>query len=304
MANRHHYVARFHLREFCEPASARTADPWLWVAACATGVVKRRSPKNFAWTRGLFDGPGGLADRSATLEDFLASQVEGPAAVALRSLAATGFAASIPPPLARYLAWAAARALPMRALYQSWIDDMPAHEEMEPGEPPPPGLLEAKAIARLHRMTHPTHGVRDDIPSDEVDRMRSGGWRLQLNADDFLELVHLQAWYFQVRFFPRLKWLALRPPPDEFFIIGDRPVVWGFAGQFDSPPSALRHPAVQLFAPLARSLALFAHHAATPCPDVITPLLVNRIVAGAAHEWIAGPTEIAVRHALSGRHYH
>jgi hypothetical protein len=301
MASRHHYVARFHLREFCEPASASTTDPWLWVAACATGAIKRRSPKNFAWARGLYDGPGGLADRSRSIEDFLANQVEGPAAIALRSLTGAGLTSSIPAPLARYLAWAAARALPMRALYQSWIDDMPALEAMEPVEPPPPGLLEAKVISRLHRMTHTVHGVRDDIPSEDVDELRSAGWQLQLNADDFVELVHLQAWYFQVRFFPRLAWLTLRPPADEYFIIGDRPVVWGFAGQFDSPPRALRHTAVQLFAPLTHSLALFAHHTAARPPDLITPLQVNRIVAAAAHEWIAGPAETVVRQALNER---
>ena len=41
-------------------------------------------------------------------------------------------------------------------------------------------------------------------------------------SSNFLEVVHIQAYYFQVRWFPRLRWFTLRPPAGQFFIIGDR----------------------------------------------------------------------------------
>jgi hypothetical protein len=303
MADRHHYVAKFHLRAFTDPVAIGSAEPWLWVADCKQGTIKRRSPTNFGWSRGLYSGPGGLADRDSTLESFLAKEVEGPAASALRSLARRepGAAVGIPPALSRYLAWAAARSLPMKALYQSWIDAFPQVGETQAIEPPPPGLAEASEIRRVHRMEHSTHGVREDVPSEQVELLRSEGWHLRLGNDDFLELVHLQAWYFQVRFFPRLQWLLLHAPIGKHFIIGDRPVVWGFAGHSDVAPSALRNPLVQLAAPLSGSLALFAHHALEPHPEVIMPNDINRIVASGAHDWIAGPTESVVREALSER---
>jgi hypothetical protein len=306
MAGRHHYVAQFHLRGFIDPAVDGSADPWLWVADCKTGTVKRRSPKNFGWSRGLFDGPGALANREATLESFLAKEVEGPAAIALRTLTgkeAHRFA-GIPPKLGRYLAWAAARSLSMKALYESWIEAVPPLSEVEYAEPPPPGFGEWTEISRNYRMEHPIHGTKEKVPQDQVEPLRNQGWRLSLRNDDFLGFVHLQAWYFQVRFFPHLKWLSLRAPQGHHFIIGDRPVVWGFADRADEAPYWLRHPDVQLAAPLSRSLALFAYHASNERPEIIKTSDINRIIASAAYDWIAGPTETVIQEALLARVYH
>jgi hypothetical protein len=305
VTGRDHYVSQFHLRGFIDPASAGSRDPWLWVGDCKTGTVKRRSPKNFGWSRDLFGGPGGLADRSSTIESFLAREVEGPAAAALREFAAgeRHGASGVPPELGRYLAWAAARSLPMKALYQSWIDTLPTGE-WQYAEPPPTGFGDWHGIKHVHRMEHPNHGTRGDVPSEQVDSLRGQGWRLCLGRDDFLELVHLQAWYFQVRIFPRLKWVRVRTPADSYFIVCDRPVVWGFAGLTDVAPAELRNPNVQLIAPLARSLALFAHHQYSAPLEIIMPSDINRAVASAAHEWIAGPTEAVVREAFSERIYH
>lgn len=119
-----------------------------------------------------------------------------------------------------------------------------------------------------------------------------------MSAEDFEEIIRLQAWYLQVRFFPRLKWHVLRPPRGESFVIADRPVVWGFANDVTVPPSLLRHPAVQLFAPLTRSLALFAHHVDAHAPDRILASDVNRAMTTAATSWIAGASEAVVRGAL------
>jgi hypothetical protein len=81
-----HYVSRFHLREFCDPASLGTRDPWLWIGTFADGRVKRRSPKNVGTVSDLFAGSGGLSDPGNTIEAFLANEVESPAAFALRAM--------------------------------------------------------------------------------------------------------------------------------------------------------------------------------------------------------------------------
>ncbi len=85
MADRHHYVSQFHLRGFIDPASMNTQDPWLWLGDREQQTVSRRAPKNVGWFRGLFNGPGAFANRDLSLESFLANEVEGPAAHALRN---------------------------------------------------------------------------------------------------------------------------------------------------------------------------------------------------------------------------
>jgi hypothetical protein len=305
MATRDHYVSQFHLRGFTDPIAAGRRDAWVWVGDCATGEVKRRSPKNFGWSPGLFAGPGSLADPDASVEAFLAKEVEGPAAIALRKFTGEkGPIAGVPTGLGRYLAWAAARSLPMQALFESWIAAMPHLAETEYVEAPPQGLIQTSDRPLVYRMEHPALGIREQVPAEDVERLRNQGWRLRIEGEGFLQLVHLQAWYFQVRFFPRLGWLRLRTPPGASFVIGDRPVVWGFDGRTDEPPALLRHPDVQLVAPLSSSVALFGFQPVTGHPEVIKPAEVNRIVALAAHEWIAGPTEAVVREALTARVYH
>jgi hypothetical protein len=86
MSAQHHYVSQFHLRQFLDIDSLDHRDPWLWQGWIADGAVKRRAPKNVGAERLLFDGPGGLRDRRATLESFLAQEVEAPAAEAMREL--------------------------------------------------------------------------------------------------------------------------------------------------------------------------------------------------------------------------
>lgn len=303
MASRDHYVSQFHLRGFTDPRVTKAQEPWLWVADCDTGSIARRAPKNVAWARGLFAGAGGLVDRQKTIEAFLASAVESPAAVALRGFAAraTGQRGPIPAELGRYLAWAAARSLPMVALFQEWVDEAAAAEGERYAESPPNGFEKITAISRMHRMVHPQFGAREDVPSEDVEHLRTQGWRLVLQSHDFLELAHLQAWYFQIRFFPRLQWVVVEAPPGWHFIVADRPIVWGFDGQLNVPPRALRHPDVQLFCALTRSIALFAYHGSGLPPREITCEGINRVLARGAKQWIAGPTRETVGRALELR---
>lgn len=238
--------------------------------------------------------------------------MEGPAAIALRewALLSPGKRGSIPPELFRYLTWAAARSLPMQSLYEEWINDMPVDAQYV--EPPPPGYEKIRLGGGVHRMEHPELGIREGVPSELVHDLRREGWRFRVGQDDFRAVVHFQAWYFQVRMFPRLRWMILDAPHGQYFVVSDRPVVWGFAQVSDDgpsllldvPPNALRDQNVQLVAPLTRSIALLAHHELGQPPTMIRPCDINFIVASGANRWIAGPTQQAVAAALGRGRVH
>jgi hypothetical protein len=151
----------------------------------------------------------------------------------------------------------------------------------------------------------PNTGERREVTAeDEFHALRRLGWnrlgwKWILQRDDHLELLHLQAWYFQVRHFPRLSWVRLEPPHGEYFITSDRSVAWLADGYADTPPAALRHPTAQVVAPLTGTTALVGRHGTTPLS--VTPREVNRFVAFAASDWIARPTSDVVRQALIDR---
>src|SRR5450432_1158737 len=126
------------------------------------------------------------------------------------------------------------------------------------------------------------------------------GWKWIICHDDHLEMLHLQAWYFQVRHFPRLSWVRLQPPDGEYFITSDRSVAWLADGYADTPPAAFRHPTAQVVAPLTRTIALVGRHGTGALR--VKPREVNRFVVFAASGWIAGPTSDVVRQALADRH--
>jgi hypothetical protein len=118
----------------------------------------------------------------------------------------------------------------MRDLCEAWANEGPAVGDAPVVEPPPAGFAEASPVVRTHCLRHDTHSARDVVPTDEVSSLLRAGWRLVLSDEDFLELVHLQAWYFQVRHFPGLRWFVLGPPPGGNFVIADRPVTMAGAG--------------------------------------------------------------------------
>lgn len=296
---RAHTVPRFYLSGFTASPLATSHEPCMWVASLKTGEIKQRSPKNVAIARGAYDGPGGFAGLDKTMEAHLAS-IENAAAPAIKKLASQpmGIGASIPPEITRFLAWQACRTLPYKEAEEQWINDLPFEGEQEMVEPPPPGFDRISDRIRPIRLQDPSTGEQCEVLSpEEVEAYRRRGWRILLGRDDHLELMHLQAWYFQVRHFPRLSWARLQPPGGEFFITSDRTVAWLADGYAGAPPAALRHPSALVVAPLTKKLALIGRHRVDELG--ITPREVNRIIAFLASEWIAGPTRRVVEQALS-----
>jgi hypothetical protein len=167
-------------------------------------------------------------------------------------------------------------------------------------EPPPPALGALQLRHRSIRLIHPVRGERREVSNQAADELLDDGWIPDsAEQSNFLEGVHIQAYYFQVRWFPRLRWFTLRPPQGQYFVIGDRPVGWGVPECLDAPPCCLRDEAAFLVAPLSRSLALVGRNDSTPW--VVTPSQVNALLAAWSYDWVAGPTERVVDEALRGR---
>jgi hypothetical protein len=244
----------------------------------------------------MFDGPGGFAEAEASLETFMANEVEGPAAIALRRLLQSTSIEQLPPEVMRYLAWAASRSLPMQRLEADWTTRFrPPDGPM--AEPPPPPLADLQPRNRSIRLIHPLLGESREVRSQDADGLLDDGWIPDMaESSNFLESAHIQAYYFQARWFPRLRWFTLRPPAGQFFVIGDRPVGWGVPECLDAPPCCLRDEAAFLVAPLSRSLALVGRNDSAPWE--VTPSQVNALLAAWAHDWVAGPTEDVVADAL------
>lgn len=107
---------------------------------------------------GLFSGPGGLADPAASLETFLANEVEGAAAKSLRRLLKDSSITQLPPEVMRYLAWAASRSLPMQRIEAKWAERFPSRRTTQVAEPPPPAIANCLDRERTIRLLHPVLG--------------------------------------------------------------------------------------------------------------------------------------------------
>jgi hypothetical protein len=172
--------------------------------------------------------------------------------------------------------------------------------EGEPIEPPPEGLERISERTRPMLLEEPQSGRREEVSDPiEVRARLAAGWRWIMQRSDILESIHLQAWYFQVRHFPRLKWALLRAPGSSRFVIGDRGVAWVVDGYADPPPAALRAPGAMVVAPLTMHLALVGSSSGAKLGFSADE--VNLITAFASSNWIAGPTEQSVRKALDDR---
>jgi hypothetical protein len=301
MSTRAHTVPKFYLNGFVASEMKRERDPFVWVGSLTTGDITRRSPKNISISRGLYDGCGGFVEVDATVEAHLA-KIESAASSALRKFARTRIGGGVPIPseITRFLAWQAARTPGWMELMQRLANESLWDPEGEIVEPPPQGFEKIRDRIRPMCLEDPNTGVRREVTSEhEFYSLRRQGWKWIIRRDDHLEMLHLQAWYFQVRHFPRLSWIRLQPPDGEHFITSDRGVAWLAEGYADTPPAALRHPTAQVVAPLTSTIALVGRHGTDALR--VTPRDVNRFVAFAASGWIAGPTCDVVRQALTDR---
>jgi hypothetical protein len=299
MATRAHTVSRFYLRAFADPESERDATPFLWVGDIKKGTIERRAPKNVSIVRGIYDGIGAFSDLGTSVEEHL-SRIESDAAAAIREFVSKpGMGTSPQSPVWRFLAWQAARTPGWFALVEQWANE-PMFWETAVVEPPPEGTEKIAERRRPQYVEEPATGERQEVfDLQELRAYQKRGWKWRLGQEDKLEALHMQAWYFQARHFARLTWCRLDSPEGEHFITSDRAVAWLVDGFADTPPAALRHPSAHLLAPLTRKTALVGRHDVSPLN--VTPRQLNRSIAFAASEWVAGPTRAAVEQAMKDR---
>jgi hypothetical protein len=298
MATRAHTIPKFLLRGFSAPESEHLREPFVWVASLKTGEVTRRSPKNVSIARGFYDGPGGFSDPNASIEKHLAAIESAAAGAIKRMVVGRTEIASVPPEVWRFVAWQAARTPGWMELAQKFVNE--PLEDATVVEPPPVGFDKIANRTRSACLEAPDgSGRRETATKEEFDRLRRNGWKWILRSDDYLEAVHMQAWYFQVRHFPRLSWLRLTAPGEESFIISDRGVSWLVDGFADTPPAALRDASAQVVAPLTKKIALVGRHGEQPLN--VTPREVNRFIAFASTGWIAGASRMVLEQALADR---
>lgn len=300
-ATRAHSVPKFYLGNFVAPESESTPNPYVWLGTLITREIKRRSPKNISIFPGLYDGPGGFEDRNARIETHLA-RIESVAAPAIRKFAAEkpGEGVIAAPEIWRFLAWQAARTPAWLELVEDWIYDWDPNASTEVVEPPPAGIERIRNRERKHSVENPDTGERREVTGlHELAIYRRRGWKWVPILADKLEMIHMQAWYFQVRHFPRFFWIRLNAADDEWFITSDRGVAWLVDGYLDTPPAALRHPDAQVVAPLTRKIVLVGRNKTNALR--VTPREVNRFTACVASDWIVGPTQKVVEQAIRDR---
>ena len=302
-ATRAHTVPRFYLRGFVAPESEHTknVDPFLWVGSLVTSDVKRRSPKNISIESGYYDGPGGFDAPDASIERHLA-KIESEAAVAIGKFAASpieeGF--TVVPEILRFISWQAARTPGWFDVIEDWIYHSDTSDTAQMAEPPPEGIDKIRDRFRPLCLEDPDTGDRHEVTrSEDFDSYRKRGWKWVLRQEDRLEMLHMQAWYFQVRHFPRLSWARLNAPDPDWFITSDRGVSWIADGYADTPPAALRHRSAVVVAPLTRKVALVGRHGTERFE--VTPRQVNQFVAASASKWIAGPSRSVIDQAIQDR---
>lgn len=300
-ATRAHTVPKFYLQGFVAPESEADSNSFVWIGSLTTGEIRRRSPKNISIARGFYDGPGGFDAPGVSIEAHLA-KIESAAARAIRQFVATepGEGTNPPPEIWRFLSWQAARTPGWMDVVAESVYDWDPNVVTPVVEPPPEGINDIRDRVRETCLEDPDTGEQRQITGyEEFKEYRKRGWKWVLNLDDKLELLHMQAWYFQVRHFPRLSWIRLNAPDDEWFITSDRGVAWMAGGHADTPPSSLRHPTAQVVAPLTRKVALVGRNGTHRLQ--VTSRDVNQFIACAASAWIVGPTRSIVEHALRDR---
>jgi hypothetical protein len=302
-ATRAHTVSKFYLHGFvaAESEDIVNREPYVWVATVGTREMKRRSPSNVSIERGYYDGPGGFVSSNDSIERHL-GEIESDAATAIKQFTASQITAGITvsPAIWRFLAWQACRTPGWFDFIKEWVYRSPFTETPEVVEPPPEGIEKIKDRMRSICMEDPDSGERHEITRPEdFDSYRNRGWKWVLSSEDRLEMLQMQAWYFQVRHFPRLNWVRLNAPDPDYFIISDRGVTWIVDGYAQVPPAALRDPSAIVVAPLTRKVALVGRHGTQPLN--VTAKEINRVIAATATGWVAGPTRAVVDEAMQDR---
>jgi len=281
----HHSIPQFYLRGFTDPTVPAGQTPWLWVRDKVSGIVHRRAPKNLAAEIGFYSWHAANGVDYEQVENELA-KIESRAAFALRRFLPPEMInrREINPDLYVFLSWLAAR-VPWfkRFASETWKEFLTSAATRDSDIPEDPHF-------RCTLMNLSTLETRRFTVPEARHAIRSGLWTATLDQNNLIEIMRLQAWYFQNRFFPKLHWTLLTAPDGHFFLTSDRPLLWYVPGRaLTDYPAALSHPEVELTVPLTKRHALLATPSPVPSGTGVHADDVNARTVAFSERFVASP---------------
>jgi hypothetical protein len=218
----HHFVPQFYLREFLDPASLTTPDPWLWVAHLGAGKVARRAPHNVAKRAGYYTIPTSDPEEARTLEQIF-SQMEGAARPIVRKLitGADELGGQEWADVLYFAAFLAVRTPAVRNMLEESFGDL-GEMVLTMAASHPGYYAETLRKARPDLALTP-----DEIEESRLWALTEGAFKVR-GAPVMSLAAGVEAANDTVYpIFTRMRWAIVRPKvADGFFVTSDNPVSW------------------------------------------------------------------------------
>jgi hypothetical protein len=248
----HHYIPRFYLRAFRDPACPEGQDPWLWVVDLTERSVSRRSPKNVGKAANYYAFPDGGGGLNQAGEQVL-SQIESDAAPVVAKLlrGENELSEEERGALAFFMAFLAMRVPYFRNLMEE-ADRQIGEMNLQ---------IAANHPDYFERIVRESHkGIKEFTP-EEIEKVRQwalnkGNYTVQVDPSSSLSTVFEVAPDF-VPFLYNMNWAFLVAPAGSCFVTSDNPVSW-----VDPTPRphflghGLAMPNIELTFPLSPNLCL------------------------------------------------
>ena len=263
----HHYVPQFYLREFLDPASVGTPDPWVWVADLDPAEVSRRAPRNLANRAGYYSIPGGATVAETEAVERLFSQMETVAAPIVRKLN-RGVDTLTPQEwsdLLYFAAFLAVRTPSVRDNFEQFFGDV-AEMMLSMSVMHPAYFADTWQKANPNRTFRPEEleQIRQSLLKKDAFKIRANPiLSLQAAFDGAKDTIYPE--------FMKMSWVILRPSaPDSFFVTSDTPVGW--VDPTPRPPMyghGLAMPNIEVSFPVGPRACLFAGRKLAPGMDSV-----------------------------------
>jgi len=219
----HHYVPQFYLRQFLDPASVGTPDPWVWVGDLEPGEVSRRAPRNLANRAGYYSIPGGTTVAETEAVERLFQQMETAAAPIVRKL--NGGVDTLTPQewsdLLYFAAFLAVRTPSVRDNFEHFFSDV-AEMMLGMSAMHPAHFADTWQKANPERTYTPQEleQIRQDLLKKDAFKIRARPILSLVAAFDGAKDTIYPV-------FMQMPWVILRPSiANSFFLTSDTPVGW------------------------------------------------------------------------------
>ena len=284
MGKRQHYIPQSYLKHFTDPRTQERQDPYLWVFDRKKNEIKRRAPKNAAWSPHRYTFQDRDGTRNESLETGL-SRVESLVAT-VKNIASNGTIKEAEKiDVAGYMGMLSARS--------------PGNEEQVLD------LLEwihrtqaALMAAKDPKMREMIQESGLDKTPDEVARKISQGELFDFDIPRAMALEPTIQANVEVytKTLPQMNWRVLRPAFHSGVLTSDHPVCMysRIAAEANMPPGFM-YPDIEITFPISRDMILLTSREDVEPDDQLTlekTLLYNRRSFFHAEEFYAANVEI------------